>query len=140
MRAVCLSLLSIANRHRRDISRHNILSNDPAMRREYLPIEALPVWQRLNGIVATGIEFQKLGFGEHGADKGSAIVATEAKSSSDNDLKPEILLRIPNTLVLSLEAVQNHAKSDHHLRDVLGAVGDFGRVRGSVYLREGETN
>lgn len=110
------------------------------MRREYLPIETLPAWQRLNGVVATGVEFQKLGFGEHGADKGSAIIATEAKSSSENDLKPEILLRIPNNLVLSLETVQNHAKSDHHLRDVLGAVGDFGRVRRSACLRDEDTN
>jgi uncharacterized membrane protein YidH (DUF202 family) len=98
------------------------------MKREYLPIEALPAWQRLNGIVATGVAFQKLGSDEHGADKGSAIVATEAKSSSENDAIPQILLQIPADLVLSLETVHNHAKSDRYLRDVLEAIGDFGRV------------
>jgi uncharacterized membrane protein YidH (DUF202 family) len=98
------------------------------MKREYLAIEALPAWQRLNGIVSTGVAFQKLGSDEHGADKGSAIVATEAKSSNETDTKPEILLQIPRDLVLSLETVHNYAKSDRYLREVLEAIGDFGRV------------
>jgi hypothetical protein len=98
------------------------------MKREYLPIEALPAWQRLNGIVTTGVEFRKLGSNEHGTDKGSAIVATEAKTSSENDAKPEILIQIPGDVVLSLETVHNYAKSDRYLRDVLEATGDFGRV------------
>lgn len=99
------------------------------MKRDYLPLETLPAWQRLNGIVLSGIAFQKLGSDEHGADKGSGIVATESKSSSENDTKPEILLQIPFDLILSLETVQNHAKSDRYLRDVLEAIGEFGRVR-----------
>jgi hypothetical protein len=99
------------------------------MKREYLPIETLPAWQCLNGIVAKGVAFQKLGSSEYGTDKGSAIVATEAKSSDENDTTPEILLQIPSDLVLSLEAVHNYAKSDRYLRDVLEAIGDFGRVR-----------
>lgn len=98
------------------------------MKREYLPIKTLPAWQHLNGVVLSGVSFQKLGFDEHGADKGSGIVATEPKSSSENDPKPEILLQIPGDLVLSLETVHNYAKSDRDLRDVLEPMGDFGRV------------
>ncbi|CAG8286530.1 unnamed protein product [Penicillium salamii] len=105
------------------------------MKREYLPIETLPAWQHLNGVVLTGVSFQKLGFDEHGADKGSGIVATEPKSSSENDPKPEILLQIPGDLVLSLETVQNYAKSDRDLRDVLEPMGDFGRTaRGAILI------
>lgn len=98
------------------------------MKREYLPLRTLPAWQRLNGIVLYGIEFQQLGSDENGADKGSGIVATESKSSSESDTNPEILLQIPSDLIISLETVQNHAKSDPYLRDVLEAIGDFGRV------------
>jgi hypothetical protein len=53
---------------------------------------------------------------------------TESKSSSESDTNPEILLQIPSDLIISLETVQNHAKSDPYLRDVLEAIGDFGRV------------
>lgn len=98
------------------------------MKREYIPIESLPAWQRLNGIVVQGIAVHKIGSDQHGADKGSALIATEARTSSENDTKPKILLQIPPELVLSLETVQNHAKTDRYLRDVLEAIGDFGRV------------
>lgn len=98
------------------------------MKREYLPIESLPAWQRLNGINVYGIAIQKVGSDEHGADKGSAIIATEANTSSENDEEPKTLLQIPSDLILSLETVHSYAKSDQYLRDVLEAIGDFGRV------------
>jgi hypothetical protein len=98
------------------------------MKREYIPIESLPAWQRLNGIAVQGIAVHKVGSDQHGADKGSALIATEAQMSSENDAKPTILLQIPSELVLSLEAVHNHSKTDRYLRDVLEAIGDFGRV------------
>ncbi|CRL22634.1 unnamed protein product [Penicillium camemberti] len=105
------------------------------MKREYIPIESLPAWQRLNGIVAQGIAIHKIGSDQHGADKGSALIATEAQTSSENDTKPKILLQIPPELVLSLETVQNHAKTDRYLRDVLEAIGDFGRTaRGAILI------
>lgn len=99
------------------------------MKREYLSLESLPAWLRLNGIFVQGIEVQKVGSDQHGADKGSAIIATEAKTSREDDANPTVLLRVPRDLVLSLETVHNHAKTDRYLRDVLEAVGDFGRVR-----------
>lgn len=98
------------------------------MKREYITIETLPAWQRLNGIVTQGISVHKIGSDQHGADKGSALIATETQMSSENDAKPKILLQVPPELVLSLETVQNQAKTDGHLRDVLEAIGDFGRV------------
>jgi len=98
------------------------------MRREYLPLQSLPVWAKLNGISTNGVAFQNLSSTESETDKGNAIVATEEKSSSETDSSPQILLQIPRELVLSLEAVQDQSKSDRDLREVLEAVGDFGRV------------
>ncbi|EKV06264.1 SET domain protein [Penicillium digitatum] len=105
------------------------------MKREYITIETLPAWQRLNGIVTQGISVHKIGSDQHGADKGSALIATETQMSSENDAKPKILLQVPPELVLSLETVQNQAKTDGHLRDVLEAIGDFGRTaRGAILI------
>ncbi|KAJ6181024.1 hypothetical protein N7519_011485 [Penicillium mononematosum] len=105
------------------------------MRREYIPIESLPAWQRLNGVVVQGIAVHKLGSDQHGGDKGSALIATEAQMSSENDAKPKVLLQVPSELVLSLETVQNHAKTDRYLRDVLENIGDFGRTaRGAILI------
>jgi hypothetical protein len=95
------------------------------MRRDYLPIEALPPWARLNGISLEGIAFQKLQ-GEDGTDKGSAIVATAEKNGEEAEA--DTLLTVPSDLALTLEFVHNHAKIDRHLRGILDAVGDFGRV------------
>lgn len=98
------------------------------MKREYYPTDSLPAWLRLNGVAANGVAFQKLGSAVNGADKGTAIVATEARTSKESDTEPEILLQVPSELVLSLETVHGYAKSDQHLREVLEAVGGFGMV------------
>ena len=100
------------------------------MKREYLPIETLSAWTRLNGISIDGVTFRKLRT-EEGIDKGCAIVATGEKgnqSSETGESDAEALLRVPSDLILSLRLVENHAKSDRYLREVLDAVGDFGRV------------
>ncbi|KAG2009200.1 hypothetical protein GB937_007977 [Aspergillus fischeri] len=102
------------------------------MRRDYLPIEALSTWAKLNGMSLEGIAFQKL-HGEHGTDKGTAIVATAEKK--DEDAEADTLLTVPSDLALTLEYVHNHAKTDRHLREVLDAVGDFGRTaRGAILI------
>jgi len=94
------------------------------MKRDSLPIESLPAWLRLNGIKANGVAFQKLG-----SEKGTGIVAVQDQmSSEDETAAPPNLLEIPADLVLSPEMVHNYAKSDRYLREVLEAVGDFGRV------------
>lgn len=101
------------------------------MKRDYLSLETLSAWTKLNDISVHGVAFQKIQ-AEDGTDKGSAIVATQNKSNDETQTKgssPEILLRIPADMVLSLQLVETHAKADRHLRDVLEAVGEFGRVR-----------
>lgn len=100
-----------------------------AMRREYLPLQSLPAWARLNGIVTNGVAFQNLSSTESDTEKGNAIVATENKSSNETDSLPQVLLQIPRDLVLSLDAVHDYSKSDRDLREVLEAVEGFGRVR-----------
>lgn len=98
------------------------------MKREYYPTDSLPAWLRLNGVTANGVAFQKLGSAENDADKGTAIVATKSKTSKESDTEPEVLLRVPPDLVLSLEAAHGYAKIDENFREVLDAVGGFGMV------------
>ncbi|KAJ5676915.1 uncharacterized protein N7477_002548 [Penicillium maclennaniae] len=105
------------------------------MKREHLPLGSLPAWLKLNGIDANGVAFQQLGSNESGADRGNALVAMEKISSDGSDTSPVVLLRVPSELVLSLETVHDYSESDHHLRDVLEAVGDFGRTpRGAIMI------
>lgn len=107
------------------------------MRRESLPIDTLPAWARLNGVVCDGVVFQRLR-SEDGTDKGGAIVSTVERDTTTNSStqsaqddgtsSPQILIRLPGDLILSRESVANYAKSDRHLREVLDAVGSFGTV------------
>lgn len=110
------------------------------MKRQYLPIEALPAWARLNGITFHGVAFEKLVASSSNSDpdaaedKGSAVVATEEKyngdpgDDDDETSRAEILVKVPPDMVLSLRFVEDCAKVDRYLRDVLEAVGDYGRV------------
>lgn len=101
------------------------------LQRQYLPIEALPAWARLNGIICHGVAFECFQSSD-GTDKGSAVIAKEEKYNGDpasEDSRPEILIRVPPDMVLSLELVDSYAKSDRYLREVLDAVGEYGRVR-----------
>lgn len=98
------------------------------MKREYLSLDSLPAWLKLNGIVMKDVAVQQIGLGESDIDKGNAIVATATTSNDCPGASSEVLLHIPRDLVLSLEAVQNYSKSDGDLREVLQAVGEFGRV------------
>ena len=89
------------------------------MHRETLPISTLPAWERLTNVELTGI---KISSTENG--RGSGIYAT-----TDLSKESTILMTVPRELVLSLETIWEYAKADHHLHDVLEAVGEFGRVR-----------
>ncbi|KAJ5753149.1 hypothetical protein N7520_010066 [Penicillium odoratum] len=96
------------------------------MRREYLPLDSLLAWLRLNGIVTNGVAVQRLETVESDTDKGNAIIATaDSKHSTDE----QVLLQIPRDLVLSLESVHDYFKSDRDLRDVLEAT-----ARGSILI------
>jgi hypothetical protein len=117
------------------------------MKRQFLPIEVLPAWARLNGVTFHGVAFEKL-FGSSSVsdvaeDKGSAVIAKEEKYNGDlesddgekgENPRAEILIRVPPDLVLSLGFVEDCAKADRYLRDVLEAVGEFGRVCSTTLL------
>ncbi|KKA20475.1 SET domain protein, partial [Rasamsonia emersonii CBS 393.64] len=107
------------------------------LQRQYLPIEALPAWARLNGIICHGVAFECFQSSD-GTDKGSAVIAKEEKYNGDpasEDSRPEILIRVPPDMVLSLELVDSYAKSDRYLREVLDAVGEYGRTaRGAILI------
>lgn len=94
------------------------------MRRQTLPITALPAWAKLSGIDFKGVGIQHLT--DHGIDKGSAIVA---KQDIGGEEEEQQLMIVPKDMILSLEAVERYAKSDQHLREVVEAVGDYAKVR-----------
>lgn len=85
-----------------------------------LPVLSLDSWARLQGIELNGVGFGKIKGAEQ---QGTAIVAHHELRSTNNPL-----ITVPNQLILSLEHVNKHAKADHHLREVLAAVGEFGKV------------
>ncbi|KAL4869762.1 hypothetical protein BDV12DRAFT_167174 [Aspergillus spectabilis] len=103
------------------------------MKREHLPIEALIPFARLYGVSLRGVTFSKLR-ADDGTDKGGAIVTTEQSENGELPGK-EVILQVPSDMILSLEMVQEHSKYDRHLREVLEAVGDFGKTaRGAILI------
>ena len=88
------------------------------MRRASTPLSYLPTWAELNRVRFNGVAVSTMSNG-----KGSGLVATAEISEPD-----EILMTIPQALILSLENVWIFAKSDRHLREVLEAVGEYSRV------------
>ena len=88
------------------------------MLRETLPVTTLPAWSRLTNVVLDGVAISSLDNG-----KGSGIVATK-----DLGKESVTLMTVPRDVVLSLETIWEYAKSDHHLHDILEAVGEFARV------------
>ncbi|KAL4806663.1 hypothetical protein BDV18DRAFT_118554 [Aspergillus unguis] len=105
------------------------------MKRASLPMDALIPFARLYNVSLRGVTFQKLR-AENGTDKGGAIVATDDRKSESGDSEEnEVLLKVPSDMILSLETVQERAKYDQHLRQVLEAVGDFGMTaRGAILV------
>ena len=85
------------------------------------PIDTLPTWAAFHGVAFNGIRVGPLpGF----EDRGSTII-------SDCDLeggKAEPLLIVPKELIISRQNIDLFARSDRHLREVLEATGEFGRV------------
>ena len=90
------------------------------MRWETLHIDQLATWTRLNHVEFEGVKVSALQ-----GNKGSGLVTTVERST-----KNPLLMTVPNDLVLSLENVWVHAKSDKHLRQVLEATEDYARVSG----------
>lgn len=86
------------------------------------PIDALPTWATFHGVTFHSIKIGPLaGFEE----RGSTVIAQKELEGSS----VEPLLVVPKELIISRANIELFAKSDHHLREVLEAIGDFGRVR-----------
>lgn len=88
------------------------------MHRASFPLSYFPAWAELNHVHFNGVAVSTMSNG-----KGSGLVATAETSEPD-----QILMTVPQALILSLEKVWILAKSDRHLREVLEAVGDWSRV------------
>lgn len=111
------------------------------MRRNYLPIESLPIWGKLNNVIFNGVDVDHLK-ADDGSDKGSGIVVASEKlildgegtgdPECDDARQPGVLINVPPDLVLSLGLVETCAKSDRYLREVLEAVGEYGKVSSSL--------
>jgi hypothetical protein len=85
------------------------------------PIGALPTWATFHGVSFNGIKIGPLpGFEE----RGSTVIADRELEGG----KVEPLLVVPKELIISQQNIELLAKSDRHLREVLEATGDFGRV------------
>jgi hypothetical protein len=85
------------------------------------PIEALPTWATFHGVKAIGVTIGPLaGFEE----RGSTVIA--ARDLQCSNIEP--LLFVPRDLIISRENIELLARSDRHLREVLEAIGEFGRV------------
>lgn len=105
------------------------------MKRQYLPIEAMPAWARFNGIKFDGVaieRFSSTNEDSDGTDKGAAVVTKGEKfngdPANDNNSSPEVLISVPPDMVLSPSLVESYSKSDRSLKEVLEAVGDYGKV------------
>lgn len=82
------------------------------------PIEALPTWVKLNGIIFDNVTVSPMT-----DDKGLGVIV-----SGENAEPRDLLMTVPRDLILSLENVWIFAKSDHHLREVLESAGEYSRV------------
>lgn len=85
------------------------------------PIQTLPTWSTFHGVIFKGVKIGPLpGF----ENRGSTVIA--AQELRGGEVEP--LLKVPKDLIISRENINLLAKSDMHLRQLLDAAGDFGRV------------
>ncbi|KAI9734604.1 MAG: hypothetical protein M1834_002205 [Cirrosporium novae-zelandiae] len=100
------------------------------MKRQYISVDVLPAWAKLNDVAFRGVQVKQQ-LVHQGMDKGSAVVAERELQTRDDSL----LMIIPKEMILSLDAVVEYGKSDKHLREVLEAMGTFGRTaRGAILI------
>lgn len=92
-----------------------------------LPVHTLPAWASLNDVSFDGVAIGPLPGKE---DRGSTVIA---KRHLKGGHEPP-LMTIPRDLILSLERIHQHAKSDSDFRAVLDGLDEFGRVGNSAYL------
>jgi hypothetical protein len=100
---------------------HNMIRTGRARGWLKQPIDSLPAWATFHGVAFNGVKVGPLPGLE---ERGSTVIA-------DCDLqggKTEPLLVVPKELIISRQNIDLLAKSDRHLRELLEALGDFGRV------------
>jgi hypothetical protein len=84
-------------------------------------VDTLPRWATFHGVIFNGVTVGPLqGYEE----RGSTVIADRELEGG----KVEPLLVVPKDLIISRLNIDLHAKSDRQLREVLDAIGDFGRV------------
>jgi hypothetical protein len=93
------------------------------------PISALPRWANFHGVKFNGVKIGPLAGLE---DRGSTVIAKQELQSAH----AEPLLVVPKDLIISRSNIELLARADRHLREVLDAIGDFGRVGNSFVLRD----
>ncbi|KAL9088600.1 MAG: hypothetical protein Q9165_006120 [Trypethelium subeluteriae] len=96
-----------------------------------LPISALPAWSALHNITYNGVKVGPLPGYE---DRGSTIIA--ARHLNGGEETP--LVNVSRDMVLSLDLVHDHAKSDQDFSEVLAALGEFGRELLPTFWSEDE--
>lgn len=89
------------------------------MKHDLLPLAQLQSWATLNDVKLHGVRISPNIVTEDGISKGGGVVSTTEHSSGD------VLLLIPNDLILSKERVLQCAKTDKHFREAMDALGDF---------------
>jgi len=102
------------------------------MRREQLPLTALPAWSKLNDVSFIDISVQELN-----DSKGSGLVTSRALSSKATYDIPTLLV-VPHDLILSAEAIEEYAKVDQHFRELLKVAG--GKVGACFKEKKNEAN
>lgn len=101
------------------------------MKHASLAADQLLPWATLNDVNLRGVKISSNIIAADGASKGGGILSTQAHEPHD------VLLSIPQELILSKEAVLQCAKTDRHLRQLVEALDDFitvGTTQASVPL------
>ena len=84
-------------------------------------INVLPTWASFHGVKFNKVKIGPLPGHE---DRGSTVIADQKLAGGN----VEPLLVVPKELIISRRNIDLYSKSDHHLREILEALGDFGRV------------
>lgn len=81
------------------------------MRHGQLPLSALPAWAKLNDVDFYDVRVQYLPGRGHG-------LATTRSLSSEEIFDSPTLLSIPQNMILSAEAIEEHTRTDKHFREL----------------------
>jgi hypothetical protein len=92
------------------------------MKTASLAVENLCAWAHFNGVRLFEASVEQLIIGEDGHDKGGGLLATAEHGPG------QPFLAVPIDLVLSKERVEQCAKTDQHLKELIDAVPSLSQV------------